>query len=420
MRKRVRAAALLAVVLTLAVPSLATAQPAGLPPLLQTAFFQDFETDTEGWLDAEVIHPGTGEPWYGAIERVASGTNGVTAASGDFFALVQGHPTLDNPYEAHTGPFSELGGYSSVWPGTWVTEVAVYIDPDAFAIGEGFDYAVAANGTDGAHQQDFVFNTAKQADGNYLIGFSNGTNFEPIMNLAAENHVAIDVVGWYIFQHVFEDDEGVLEVSLNVLNSDRLRLGGESHRYQENTIPDVVGGNRYGWFNFISLGVTLPVDHTTRQLPNTAFPVDFGALSARGEVVDGSVGVETIHMQGAIVTMQAGRARFDATFGVVVAPPIFGCNAITFADFTISFADGTSLTAAIDEDKWTNFGVVCVSGDSGLIAIVASVTSNTSGYTVLEQTIAFGIEVIEAPSNTLAFKGYFLNGPVPPPEFEMP
>lgn len=415
MRKRVSAAALLAVVLALAVPGVATAQPTGLPPLLQTAFLQDFETDASGWFDAD-------DAWFGSVERVAAGTNGIQSASGGFHAEFEGHPTpVPSEGNGHTGAYSQLGGYTSVWPGTWVAEVAVYIDPAAFEIGEGFDYSVAANGTDNAHEQDFVFNTGKQADGRYLIGFANGTNFDVMMNLESDNHVVINSAGWYILQHVFEDDGGVLAVTMNVLNADRLELGDETHRYEENTIPDVIGGNRYGWFTFISLGMTLPVDHTMRQVQDTTgFPVDFGALSALGQEVDGPAETQTIDLQGAINTQLAGRARFAATMVLQIGSPILGCVAISSAEFTITFADGTSLTAAIDPSKWTNFGVACSFLGSTFIAITSSVTSNTSGYGVLEQTIAFGMEIREGPAGMFAFKGNFLNGPLPPPEFEMP
>jgi len=169
---------------------------------------------------------------------------------------------------------------------------------------------------------------------------------------------------------------------------------------------------------FISLGITVPVDHTMRQVADTTgFPVDVGALSALGTATDGPSETQTVTLQGAIVTELAGRARFEATVVIQVGTQILGCSPISSAEFTITFADGTSLTAAIDPSKWTNFGVTCQLFGFDAIVIVATVTSNDSGYGVLEQTITFGMQAKEGPANKIAFKGNFLNGPVPPPDF---
>ena len=48
----------------------------------------------------------------------------------------------------------------------------VYLNT-AMANGEGFQYSVAANGSDGFHQRDFVFDVVK-IDGVLYVGANNG------------------------------------------------------------------------------------------------------------------------------------------------------------------------------------------------------------------------------------------------------
>lgn len=72
------------------------------------------------------------------------------------------------------------------------------------AAGEGFDYAVAANGQDGNHLRDFIFHvTQDTSTGNLLVGGSNNTNFAPREDLDTLNHATIDASGWYTFEHKF-------------------------------------------------------------------------------------------------------------------------------------------------------------------------------------------------------------------------
>lgn len=56
-------------------------------------FSNDFELNTNGWGGS------------GSITRVPSGSAGIPAASGSYYAVVNGTP----------GPNTQFGGYSSVW-----------------------------------------------------------------------------------------------------------------------------------------------------------------------------------------------------------------------------------------------------------------------------------------------------------------
>src|SRR5690606_4017425 len=81
-----------------------------------TAYFNDFESDTADWGGS------------GSIQRVASGTNGINSAAGNFHAVVSGN---------HTGPNTRFGGYGSTWTSDWETSIDIYLDP-SWQAGEGF------------------------------------------------------------------------------------------------------------------------------------------------------------------------------------------------------------------------------------------------------------------------------------------
>lgn len=212
-------------------------------------FSQGFETDTSGWIDND------DSPGFGNVERVASGTNGITSAGGNWhgqFTQVAG-----------SGPFTRFGGYRSTWPGGFQARVDIYLDTN-WAPGQGFDYSVAATGTDGGHQRDFIFHVTQDiSTGDLLVGGSNNTNFSPRQDLENINHEVITASGWYTFEHLFRDDNGVLAVDLNLYNALGNLLFTETRTNAADLIPSEVGGNRYGWFTHITVDAGIAVDNAT-------------------------------------------------------------------------------------------------------------------------------------------------------------
>lgn len=198
---------------------------------------QGFETDTAGWQDSS-------NGWYGTIERVGSGTDGISSAEGGYHAVVNGG--------GGSAPFSDFGGYEDEWPGDYVAEVDVYLDP-SWPAGAGFDYAVAASGSDGNHQRDFIFHvTSDTSTGDLLVGGSNNTSFTAREDLETLNHAVVDQAGWYTLQHVFYDAGGVLAVDLNLLDSTGSVVFTETRTTEQDAIGEI-GGNRYGWFTFATV-----------------------------------------------------------------------------------------------------------------------------------------------------------------------
>ncbi|TWU06984.1 hypothetical protein CA54_53880 [Symmachiella macrocystis] len=237
-----------------------------LPSAAHAEFSQGFETDTSGWSD--------GGGAYGVITRVASGTGGITSADGGYHATVE---------QTTYGVYTAFDGYRSTWPGNWTTSVDIYLDI-GWAAGEGFDYSVAANGSDGAHERDFIFHVTKDTStGDLLVGASNNTNFDPREDLETLNHAVIGSSGWYTFEHSFQDVGGVLSVDLNLYDGGGL-IWTETRSNPADLIPSIVGGNRYGWFTNVDIAGGIAVDNTALvpEPSNIAMLLGLSAFSLAG------------------------------------------------------------------------------------------------------------------------------------------
>ena len=230
------------------------------PAMAVTPWNQGFESDTDGWLELP------GQEAVAGIKRVGSGYAGITSASGDNHAVV-------------TGPhmFTRFGGYTAEWDGTWSSEVDVYLDP-AWEAGAGFDYSVAANGSNGAHKRDFIVHLAKDADTNtLLVGASNNTDNKPRTDLETRPHAEITEAGWYTVRHTFRDNAGVLAVDIDLVDRDGHVVFTQTLSDPADTIA-TLGGNRYAWFTALA-GTQLAIDDSqlTRpeQEPGRSYSTDF-------------------------------------------------------------------------------------------------------------------------------------------------
>lgn len=221
-----------------------------------TVFFQGFETDTSDWLD-ENDYAG-----YGTITRVASGTSGISSFAGSFHAVL----TQTGPVGGESSPFTRFDGYRDTFPsGGMTSSAAVYLDT-GWAAGEGFDYSVAANGSDGNHERDFIFHvTQDTSSGKLLVAGSNNTNFDPREDLETLSNYEVTSSGWYIFEHQFNNNSGTLEVDLILRDAGGTALFTKTLSNPADLIPTVVGGNRYGWFTNIDIAGGIEVDSTMLQ-----------------------------------------------------------------------------------------------------------------------------------------------------------
>lgn len=225
-------------------------------------YSQGFESDTAGWTD-NVSSPGSG---YGGITRVASGTNTINSQSGSFHAELT---NIDS-----TGAYTNFGGYSSVWPGGYTSNISVYLNPALMGSDGGFDYSVAMNNQSGSHLRDFVFHVTNDAStGSLLANVDNGSSDNP--STVLENQagtVTLSAVGWYTLRSTMYDNSGALAVQMQILDPTNAVVFDSVLSNPADLIATVVGGNRYGWFAALNTTNPLAIDNVslTAAVPEPA------------------------------------------------------------------------------------------------------------------------------------------------------
>lgn len=237
--------------------------PEGAMTSFGAVWDQDFSIDDSGWLDDD-------DAWYGDIA--------VAGGAATFFG------------SGGSGPFSRFDGYRSTWPGTWIAEIDVYLDP-AWPTGQGFDYSVAANGSDNSHQRDFIFHVGVVEDYGPITGRAllvNGsnnadfyTNPYKLVYDNGGNYYNVTAAGWYTLQHVFRNAGGHLAVDLNLVDSSGTILWTATRENAADTIPGEVGGNRYAWFTHIDVTDGIQVDNHQLfiDVPSPEGKATFGFVS---------------------------------------------------------------------------------------------------------------------------------------------
>lgn len=241
-------------------------------------YFDGFEdnpwsTSTPGWNNG-----------LGSVGQVASGVNGITAKTGNYYGLLGEIPN-------NTGAaFSRLGGYSSTFDNGFVTRLSVFMDLSNTAITSGnagtfgFDISSAASDASGSHRRDFIFHVANDAAGNVWAAGSNNTNFAPRGDLASlGNNFKFTSSGWYTLEWNFRDfGDGSLAVDLNLLDGMGSVLFTETRHDASDVIGTTVGGNRYMWLTALQGGDLAIDDSQLQSVPEPCTLLIFGggALAA--------------------------------------------------------------------------------------------------------------------------------------------
>ena len=222
-----------------------------------TLWSNGFETDTSGWT---------------AANRVATGTNGITSATGSWHAEATPDPT----YTTWGGYNFGAGSVPTVFQ-EYTTSIDIYLNVNgAWANDTRFDFTSAVNNAAGSHLQDFIFNggfyndaTGPGANTNRFV-FSASYNTQPGSAYAKNpdfDPIAISTTGWYTFQHHFYNNAGVLNVDMSIYDAS----GTLVKIWTRVSAPIAsVGGNRYGWFDFNQFSV-LAFDNSWLS---TATPID--------------------------------------------------------------------------------------------------------------------------------------------------
>lgn len=348
----------------------------------QTVWDQGFESDTSGWLDNDDI------AGYGDIERVASGTDAIASAAGLWHARVN-----------EALPFSRFDGYRDTWPGQFTAELDVYLDT-AWVDGEGFDYSVAASGSDGNHQRDYIFHVGVVQDEQGLVGKhllvngSNNTDFTvnayKLANENSGNYYEVTTSGWYTLQHVFREEAGALAVDLKLLDDSGTVVWTATRTNAGDTIPAEVGGNRYAWMTAMDVIGGLHIDNhqlLLNDVADTEKPfIEFVMPTSTGELVGDTYTVETHATDNDLLKRMAVNV-YDETNSTFLQPcgSTPGASSLGVQEYTfncnidtVALGDGTYTLRASARDESDNVKAVSVQ-----IVVDNTAPEKVTGMTVM-------------------------------------
>lgn len=219
-------------------------------------YFNGFEENTAGWFNFS----------GSTIKREASGysnsggyADGISSASGSYHARLGIDPSPSlcasgaGPQPVYSGPFTNWGGYSSIFPtGGYKTRVDIYLDVTwaSTHFDRRFDWSSAVNNTTGQHRRDFVFNVGTEPTGFVISGGNNANRCNSFPANPGQLPVHVVASGWYTFEHDFTGVAGgPLVVVLRLIDKTTNAVIGTWVRSDPSDIIGVtVGGNRYGWF----------------------------------------------------------------------------------------------------------------------------------------------------------------------------
>jgi len=218
-------------------------------------YFNGFEHNTNGWFNgvdrAIVREPST------YMNGVGGYANGIQSADGNWHARL---PALTSCMQNCDGPFTNWGGYSSMFPpGGYFTQLDIYLDTAWAAMHPDvrFDWISAINDNTGAFLRDFVFNVGTLPTGFIIQTSTNSTRSGANPNVPCPDPkiqpntcrppTTISASGWYSFRHTFRDQAGTLAVDFDIF------AHGSNTPIAHQTIYadpiSIVGGNRYGGFS---------------------------------------------------------------------------------------------------------------------------------------------------------------------------
>jgi|GEM_PF-2186840 len=280
---------------------------ATVPVAQQAAAVYGFETA------ADVADSDNGLPNVTIVETSAE----MPAAAGCYYAVAPQNPAGDD----YVYQFTRFGGYTSVFPTDgWTTSADFYLDT-AVDTGDSlnqFDWSVAANGTDGAHERDFIFHAQSAGAGSWTLGASNNSGHEGVgVGALSGDTFEITESGWYTVSHTFADVDGVLSVDISVADAEGSVLKTWTRSNEGDVINLTVGGSRYGWL-VVNGFDALPIDNVTinaERPTEGCAPADFTALDAAlvtaGELVEEHYTTDSF---AAVVAAVAGAGDVEGAF----------------------------------------------------------------------------------------------------------
>ncbi len=215
------------------------------------------------WIFSAIATAVTALVWGAAPASAATSTvweQDFSAGTSEWYGEITWNETAQTATVANPGgAYTKFDGYRDTWSGDWMAELDVYLDP-SWEAGTSFQYTVASSSSSGGHLRDFVFHVGVDEDGLWVFGDNNA--YDGYYKSPAAVSIPAAEAGWYTLQQVFADDNGVLSVTMNVLDSMGSTVYTTTRSNSADTIPDVVGGSRYGWFYDVDVPGGLEIDNT--------------------------------------------------------------------------------------------------------------------------------------------------------------
>jgi MYXO-CTERM domain-containing protein len=226
----------------------------------------------------------TGVGVWASTTQTASGGGGVTSASGGF----HGVKTVGSTYTTWGGYNFGAGNVPTNFQ-QYVTSIDIYLDVGAGNANDSrVDFSSSINNSSGTFLRDFIFNGGFYNDnsgpgaGTDRFVFSASNNSQPGSAFAknpGRDPIAISTTGWYTFEHQFYDNGGVLAVDMSIYDAAHSLV----HSWTLSDPTDLiggVGGNRYGWFDYSTLG-SVAFDNSLLEIQSVPLPTT-AALAMAG------------------------------------------------------------------------------------------------------------------------------------------
>jgi hypothetical protein len=335
------------------------------------------------------------------VNRVASGTNGITSKSGGF----HGEVTTQN---------TQWGGYNATFPPLgYTTAVDVYLNVGGgFSNDTRFDFTSAISTPALAHRRDFAFNAGYYNDAaapgsgpRFVVSASNSTGRpNSFPKNPGRDPFVITGTGWYTFKHKFYDSGGgVLAVDLSILDSSGNTIHTWTLSDPSDIIGSTVGGNRYGWFannEFTFLAIDNSVRANLAADPSTVYVDDSWAGTAPGADPDGA-GPATSFGYDAFDTIQGGVTAVATGGSVNVASGTYPVTA------TINLNKALTLAGASPQP------VVQVAQATGNLFAVTAANVTLDNFEIQKTDVNGEHNLIYVQGNNFEAKNNLIHGLVP-------
>jgi len=237
--------------------------------------FDGFENEAHSWNE-----------YNSQLERVSSGTDGITSAGGNYHLKI-----TDNPEFSTTGAYTFQGGTSDVWGGGWSSSIDVYIDIADSHIDNGTYFWNLSQGIY-EYQKDNIFHLGAVSDGSggYVLGVNSGhtgsgNSVLSPANYHGESYGTFTANGWYTFVWEFGPSTSTqhpdnIDVTWTVLD-DGDNIVWNASETCEGVLESVAGGNHYLWFTDIGTDQLLIDNATVIPEPATMALLGLGGLLIR-------------------------------------------------------------------------------------------------------------------------------------------